>query len=279
MNAAPRGRREHAVGEDREVEHRRAAATLDRHEGGKQHGGGRQRHDDDGIVPAGEAAARDAEHEAGEPGHERERAGQVEAAHRVAARKLAQHEPAPRCAGEAERHVEPEDPVPGQLHEHPAEYGSEHQAHGGDHGVGAHCEPQLALGEGVGHERGGIGEEEGAADALDDPPEDQLGAVGAEAGSERREREDQEAGDVRSLAAEEVGEAAGREHQHGRRDHVREDHPDQLEQGRAEAPLELGQGDDQGARVDRREQHPEAGTGERPPFVVLVLGGDSEPVA
>ena len=93
------------------------------HEGGKQYGGGGQAADHERVVPAGEAAAGDAEHEAGEPGHERERAGQVEAAHRVAARKLAQHEPAPQGAGEAERDVEPEDPVPGQLHQHPAETG------------------------------------------------------------------------------------------------------------------------------------------------------------
>ena len=40
--------------------------------------------------------------------------------------------------------------------------------------------------------------------------------------------------------------------------------------------LEVGQGDDQRARVGRREQHAEARAGERPPLVVLVVGGDAE---
>ena len=44
-----------------------------------------------------------------------------------------------------------------------------------------------------------------------------------------------------------------------------------------EAALEVGQRDDQRARVDRRQQHPEAGAGERPPLVVVVVGGDAGP--
>ena len=115
-----------------------------------------------------------------------------------------------------------------------------------------------------------------AADALQDPPEDQLRAVGREAGAERGGGEDREADDVGLLAAEEVRQPAGREDEHGRGDHVGEDHPDELQQRRVEAALEVGQRDDQRARVDGRQQHAEAGARQRPPLVVLVVGGDAD---
>ena len=83
-----------------------------------------------------------------------------------------------------------------------------------------------------------------------------------------------EGADEGGLAAEEVGEAAGGEDQHGRGDHVGEDHPDQFQQAGPERPLEVRQGDDQRPRVGRHQQHPEAGAGERPPLVVLVVGVD-----
>ena len=89
-------------------------------------------------------------------------------------------------------------------------------------------------------------------------------------------REEREAEDVRALAAEEVRQPAGREDEHGRGDHVGEDHPDELQQRGVEAALEVGQGDDQRPRVDRREQHPEARARQRPPLVVLVLGVDAD---
>jgi hypothetical protein len=94
--------------------------------------------------------------------------------------------------------------------------------------------------------------------------------------AQRRGREDDEAGDVGLLVPEEVGEAAGGEHEHGRGDHVGEDHPDELEDRRAQGALEVRQGDDQRARVDRRHQHAQARAGEGPPLVVLVLRVDAE---
>ena len=86
--------------------------------------------------------------------------------------------------------------------------------------------------------------------------------------------EEDEAADVGLLAAEEVGERPGGQHQDGRADHVGEDHPDELEQAGAEGALQVGQGDDQRPGVDRREQHPEARAAEGPPLVVVVLRGD-----
>ena len=81
------------------------------------------------------------------------------------------------------------------------------------------------------------------------------------------------------LAAEQIRQPAGEQHQHGRGDHVGEDHPHQQQDAHAERLLEVGQRDDQGAGVDRREQHPEARAREGPPLVVLMLGVHAEAAA
>ena len=80
---------------------------------------------------------------------------------------------------------------------------------------------------------------------------------------------------VGALAAEQVGQPAGGDDQHGRGDHVGQDHPDQRQQAGAEAALQVGQGDDQRAGVDRRQQHPDARAGQSPPLVVRVSGVDA----
>jgi len=188
-----------------------------------------------------------------------------------------QDEPAPRRAGQRERHVEPEHPLPRDRHEHAAEHRPEHEADGGDHRVRPHGQAELLAREGIRHERRRVGEQEGAADALRDPPEEQLGAATGEAGAERGEREDDEAPDVGALAPEQIREAAGGEHEHGRGDHVGEDHPHELEDARVQRALEVGEGDDQRARVDRRHEHAEARARQRPPLVVVMAGRHAEP--
>jgi hypothetical protein len=151
----------------------------------------------------------------------------------------------PEAAGERQRHVEPEDPLPGDRDQGAAEDRADDEADRGHHRVRSHRQAELLAGKGIGDEGGAVGEDEGAADPLDDPPEDQLGAVGGEAGSERGETEDRKRADEGCLAAEEVGEPARGEDQNGRGDQVGEDHPDQFQQARSERPLEIGQGDDQ----------------------------------
>jgi hypothetical protein len=268
---------EEAVAEDREVEHRRRAAVLDQHEERQQDRRDEERADHQTVVPARDAAARDPVDESGEADHEGQGAGEVEAADGVALGELAQRVGGPGAAQQGKRHVEPEDPLPGDRDQGAAEHRADHQPDRGDHRVGAHRQPELLAGEGIGDEGGAVGEDEGAADPLQDPPEDQLGAVGGEAGAERGGGEDREGRDEGILAPEQVGEPAGGQDQHGRGDHVGEDHPDQFEQARAERPLEVGEGDDQRPRVGRDEQHPEAGAGESPPLVVLVTRVDAAP--
>ena len=132
----------------------------------------------------------------GEAGDERRGAEQVEPAVRIPAGELVQHGPPPGGAGERERDVEPEHPVPGDRDERAAEHRPEHEPDRGDHGVRPHGEAELLAREGVRDQRGGVGEQERGADALDDAPQDQLGAALREARAQRREREHDDAADV-----------------------------------------------------------------------------------
>ncbi len=121
-----------------------------------------------------QAALGDTKHEPGEPHDERDGAERVEAAHLVGLGQLAQDQRTPGRAGQRQRHVEPEDPVPGDLHERAAENRTEHEADGGDHRVGAHSQSELLLGKGVGDKSGSVGEQERRANPLQHPPADQL---------------------------------------------------------------------------------------------------------
>ncbi len=242
----------------------------------QQHGGDREAAQHDWVVPTREAAARDGEHERRQPDDERRGAAEIEAANGVRLGQLAQHERAPGSAGESERHVEPEHPVPGDADQSAAENGTQDKPDRRDHRVRAHRDTELFARKGVGDERRRVGEQERRADPLEDPPEDQLIPVGGETGAQRGRREQDEAADVGVLAAEQIRHPPGGEHQHGRGDHVGEDHPDQRQQARVEAALERGQGDDQRARVGRREEHAEARARQRPPAIAGRGGVDAD---
>ena len=181
---------EAAVGKEREVEHRRRRTALDDQERRKQDGGEHERDDRVRVVPADDPAARDPIGQTGEAHHEGDRPWPVEAVLDFGRDELAQHERRPQRAGDPERHVEPEDPVPGDLDQRAAEHRPEDEADARDHHVGAHRDAELLAGEGVGDQRAGVGEQQRAADALHDPPEDQVGAAGREARAQRGGGED-----------------------------------------------------------------------------------------
>jgi len=82
---------------------------------------------------------------------------------------------------------------------HQADHRLEQRPHAAER---PHRQPQLLAREGVGHDRGGVGEQERATESLGDPPQDQIGAAAREPRPERRGREHDEPRDVRLLAAE-----------------------------------------------------------------------------
>ena len=68
-------------------------------------------------------------------------------------------------------------------------------------------------------------------------------------------------------APQHVGEAPGVEDEDGRDQRVADDDPEQREQVGVEVAEDVGQGDDERARVERRQERAEAGDAEHPPAV------------
>ncbi len=217
------------------------------------------------------------EHEPGQPDQERERAQRIEAGVLPAAGELAQDHERPEAAGESERHVEPEDPVPGDGDQRATENRADHEADRRDHRVGAHRHTELLARKRVGHDRCGVGEQESAADPLSHAPDDQLDPAAREACPERGGGEHEETGDVGIFATELIRQPAGTEHEHRRGDHVDENHPDQRQQARVQAALEVRQRDDQRAGVDRGKQHADARARQSPPLVMVMVCINTKP--
>ena len=112
----------------------------------------------------------------------------------------------------------------------------------------------------------GVGEQAGAADALDDAEDDQVGGAGApghpvDRQQQRGDRVDDEAEVVDAHAAVHVAEPPEADDQHARDDHVAEDHPQQVEAVRRDQRVEVDAAEDvrhrdqRDRRVERREQH------------------------
>ena len=148
---------------------------------------GDQAADHERVVPAGDAALGDAEHEPGQPDHEGGGAEQVEPADRCRAW--------PARAGPARPRAPPAS-ASGTLNQNtqcqeiatsaPPSTGPSTSPTAATIVFVPIARPSCSLRERVGDERGGVGEQERAADALQDPPQDQLGAVGRR--SRRRAR-------------------------------------------------------------------------------------------
>ena len=145
---------EQAVAEEAEVEHRRAAAALDRDPSSGSSTAATAKPTITIVSFQPERPPREtASISAVRPRDERHRAAEVEAARAVGPRELTQHEPRPTRAGDRERHVEPEDPVPRDRDERATEHRTDHEPDRADHRVGAHRQAELLAREGVGDER------------------------------------------------------------------------------------------------------------------------------
>ena len=158
---------EQPVLEDRQVEHRRPVVALDQHEDRQQH---------------------DADHDPAD----RQRVAPAVQARRARARRRARSarprttstpgmsKPRTRSGLASSRRIEPAHSEPSSANgtlnqntqcqemrdERAAEHRPDHEADGGDHRVGAHRQPELLARERVGDQRGGVGEQERAADPL-----------------------------------------------------------------------------------------------------------------
>jgi hypothetical protein len=117
----------------------------------------------------------------------------------------------------------------------------------------------------VSRDRGGR-HHEGGTDAVDDPSDDDLGGVGAEAADHRPEGEDRQAEQQGPLAAEPVPQRPGREEQGGEDQGVGGDDPLQLAGRGLEVRLQVGQGHvEPGHRHDHHDQRQAHDPQQEPP--------------
>ena len=178
--------------------------------------------------------------ESEEAGRREAEARQVE--RRIRAVALREEQVGERHERDADRHVDPEDPLPAQ----PFGDGAAHERAQGDgeSGDGApRAEGEAApLGRDGGREDGqGERRDEGRAHALDRAGEDQQVSGRREGGRRGTCGEQDHADGEDALAAEAVAEGGAREQEHGEGQRVGVDHPLELGQRGAQALLDDGQ--------------------------------------
>src|SRR5258708_7157351 len=133
---------------------------------------------------------------------------------------LAQHEKSPDGAEGAKRHADQEDKAPVDGGEHTAQDQSDDGAEYGGDLVDAHGEAALVRWEGVGQQGGAVGEEEAAANALNQAEDDELqgGGIARARCNEEQQAADSEDGKAKGIeldAPEDVREASECDEQGG----------------------------------------------------------------
>ena len=192
---------------------------------------------------------------------------------------VAQLEVRPDRAEETEGHRDEEHQAPLERGQHAAEDEAEEGAADGGDAVDAQGEAPFVGGERVGDDGVGVGEEEGATDALahahDDDPERGGGARHPrDRQQDREDREDGEAQRVHPHPTEDVAHATEAHHEHG--GHEQEAHQDPEEvrgvAGREgielDAAKDVGQGDEQDRTIDGGHEYADGRVGQRDPLVV-----------
>ena len=277
-----RGRgREQAVLEDREVEHRRACAALDqRRTAAAARRAATRPPIVSGSFQPSRPAARDAEHEPGEPDDERQ--------HVPGGRSRARGRAWPARAGSSHAQSEPSS-ANGTLNQNtqcqeiatsaPPSTGPSTRPTAATIVFVPIARPSCSRGNASVTSAAALANRNAPPMPCSDPPQDQLGAVAGEAGAERGEpRRPRSRRRRRCLRPNRSDSRPAREHEHGRGDHVGEDHPDERA-GCSCAALRSRSGS---AMISVPElivasSMPEARARERPPLVVLVPGVDAEP--
>ena len=271
------GRREHRVGH----------AALDDHEGHQaDHGAGEQGEDARAAPPDRMAAGRadavgDRDHDEDEPDGEGQVARPVDARAARGA-QLAQGDVGPDGAEQPHGHRDEEDQAPVDRGEDAAEDQADEHAADADDVVDPQRHAALARREGVGDDRRRIGQQAGAADALHDAEDDQVGGSGAplhpvDGQQQRGHGVDDEAEVVDLDPADHVAQPTETDDEHARHHEVAEDHPQQVEgvggdqRIEVDAPEDVGHRDDRDRGVERRQQHGQRRVGERHPLVAIWM--------
>ena len=187
--------------------------------------------------PAVLVAAQEREHEQAEAGGQRDLAGPVDAVGGRVARLL--HEAAgDREAGDADRDVDQEDPLPVEAAgEQAADERADRERRADRGAVGGERAGALLRGrERLREQRQRDREHDRGADALDRAGGVEEDDVGRQGACTRGDGEDREADREEAAAAEAVGERAGGQHDAGQRERVGVDDPLQAARGPCRGP-------------------------------------------
>jgi hypothetical protein len=190
----------------------------------------------------------------------------------VRGERLGDEAPGESGGGEADRHVDEEDPLPRErAGEDPAEQQAEGAAAGRDRTPDAERLRALgALGERRGDDRQRRRRDQRAAEALEAAGGDQHPGAGGEAVEQRGGREDEHAGDEQPAPADEVGGAAAEQQEPAEHQRVGVDHPLQVRRRELEVVLDRRQRDVHDRGVEDDHELREADQHQDEPRVDLV---------
>lgn len=232
-------------------------------ESADQRGTGDQPGEDRGAGPAVGVGADQPVDDAEEAAADQEGARDVEPG--VRGVRLRQTQPGQRQQNQADRHVQPEDPLPGEvLGEAAADQGPAGDGKSGDGAEDA--ERHAAAGGGHGGREQGERQRhhDRRTDPLDGPEGDQLIDPGRQGRGGGGAGEDGEPGEEEPPPAEPVTEGRTEHQQHGEGQGVRVHRPFELRQFAAEALADGGQGGGDDKIVERGHEAGDAGDDEGP---------------
>ena len=234
---------ERAPAEQPERQHRLSHALLDRRERREHDRRAGKQTEDQRASPALVVAAQERQHEHQQPAAEARQPKPVHA-RGVRIARLAQLRERGRDHGDADRHIDEEDPAPAEA---VGDRTSHQRAHGDGHAdrgaVDAHRRSALPTGwELLRNQREGDREHRGGADALHGTRDVQEGGIRREPGGQRGGREDPKPRGEHAAAPQAVGERAGGEHHGGERERVSVDHPLQVGEVGRQVLLDRGEG-------------------------------------
>jgi hypothetical protein len=172
----------------------------------------------------------------------------------------------PHGPEQSDRHRDQEHHPPADRREHATEDQPHEQPADADDVVDPERHSPLVGGKRVGQDRGRVGQQEGTADPLHDPENDQIRRAGAarhpvDRQQQRRDRIDHEPEVVELDPPEHVPEPAEADDQHARDDQVSEHHPQQVDAVARNQRIELDAAEDvrhrdqRDRRIERRQQN------------------------
>ncbi len=258
--------REVAACEQLELQHRLCGMALAPEEGRERDDASCERNDDRGAAPAVPRLLDQREHEAGQPDGAQPGAGRVDsaAAQPLGSRYRGEDQ---RQGGEDERHVEREDPAPGDLVDDPAaRERPDDRRDPTPSGPGTDRGAALLRREGGDDDRQRARSDERAGRALQRASGDQHVD---RRGSRTQQGEQAERGDARredATLAVDVAERAADQDQRPQREQIGVRHPLLRREAAAEVALDRGQGDVDDRAVDRGHRRSEDRGEQRQPL-------------